>query len=170
MAARGHPDNMSVFAFTATPKSKTIELFGKQKADGTFGPHSIYSMRQAIEEGFILDVLKNYTTYQVLWKLNKDAIEDPDVESPKAKSILRKFVKEDELTVSKKVDLLMTHFTQQSMHCINGNAKAMVVTSSRKQAVQFRKAIDAWILENKFDFKALVAFTGTVSLNGDEYT
>ena len=170
MAARGHPDNMSVFAFTATPKSKTIELFGKQKADGTFGPHSIYSMRQAIEEGFILDVLKNYTTYKVLWKLNKDAVEDPDVESPKAKAILRKFVKEDELTVSKKVDLLMSHFTQQSMHCINGKAKAMVVTSSRKQAVQFRKAIDSWILENKFEFKALVAFTGTVSLNGDEYT
>ena len=170
MAARGHPDNLSIFAFTATPKAKTIELFGRKKADGTFGPHSIYSMRQAIEEGFILDVLSNYTTYKVLWKLNKDAAEDPDVETPKAKAILRKFVKEDDLTVSKKVDIMMTHFTQQSMHLIDGKAKAMVVTSSRPLAVKYRRAIDKWISENDFAFKALVAFTGTVSLEGDDYT
>ena len=170
MAARGHSKNLSIFAFTATPKAKTLALFGKVSADGNPGPHSLYSMRQAIEEGFIRDVLENYTTYKVLWKLNKEAVEDPEVESPKAKAILRKFVKEDKQTIAHKVDIMMTHFTQHSMNEIGGQAKAMIATSSRLQAVQFRLSVDKWISENGFEFKALVAFTDSVPFDGEEYT
>jgi len=171
LAARGAQTNLSVFAFTATPKSKTLELFGRQRAeDGKFEAHSLYSMRQAIEEGFILDVLQNYTTYSTYWKLNKDQPEDPEVDSKKAKAILRRFVIEHPETIRQKVDVIMDHFVNHSIGRIGGRAKAMVVTSSRMNAVKFRLAIDAWLGEHGHDFGALVAFTDTISIEGKDYT
>ncbi len=170
MAARGKQDNISVFAFTATPKSKTLELFGTKDSDGRFVPFSLYSMRQAIEEKFILDVLENYTTYATYWKLKQGAEEDPEVESHKAKSVLRKFVLEHEKTVEDKVAIMMEHFTGHTMARIDGRAKAMIVTSSRKNAVQYRLAVDKWIRNSEHDFKALVAFTDTITIDGMDYT
>ena len=170
IAARGRQENISVFAFTATPKSKTLELFGRKLPDNRFAAHSLYSMRQAIEEGFILDVLQNYTTYSTYWKLNKDDADDPEVESSKAKAILRRYVLEHPETVKQKVDVIMNHFCQNSVGRINGRAKAMIVTSSRKNAVKYRLAVDAWLKENSRPFKALVAFTDTISINGKDYT
>ena len=170
IAARGKQENISVFAFTATPKPKTLELFGRKLSDDRFAAHSLYSMRQAIEEGFILDVLQNYTTYSTYWKLNKDDINDPEVESKKAKAILRRYVLEHPETVNQKVDVIMSHFCENSVGRINGRAKAMIVTSSRKNAVKYRLAVDAWLEENARPFKALVAFTDTISIDGKDYT
>ena len=170
IAARGKQENISVFAFTATPKSKTLELFGRKLPDSRFAAHSLYSMRQAIEEGFILDVLQNYTTYSTYWKLNKDEDDDPEVESRKAKAILRRYVLEHPETVRNKVDVIMSHFCENSVGRINGRAKAMIVTSSRMNAVKYRLAVDAWLKENPKPFKALVAFTDTISINGKDYT
>ena len=170
IAARGKQENISVFAFTATPKSKTLELFGRKLPDSRFAAHSLYSMRQAIEEGFILDVLQNYTTYSTYWKLNKDEDDDPEVESRKAKAILRRYVLEHPETVRNKVDVIMSHFCENSVGRINGRAKAMIVTSSRMNAVKYWLAVDAWLKENPKPFKALVAFTDTISIDGKDYT
>jgi type I restriction enzyme R subunit len=170
MAARGKQDNLSVFAFTATPKAKTLELFGTQRSDGKFHAFSLYSMRQAIEEAFILDVLENYTTYATYWKLNKEDDEDPEVDSSKAKAILRKFVLQHPETIKQKVEIILNHFVGNSIGRINGRAKAMIVTSSRKAAVQYRIAVDKWIKDNGREFKALVAFTDTITLDGMDYT
>jgi type I restriction enzyme R subunit len=170
IAARGKQENISVFAFTATPKPKTLELFGRKMADSRFRAHSLYSMRQAIEEGFILDVLENYTTYSTYWKLNKEDNDDPEVESKKAKAILRRYVLEHPETVMQKVDVIMNHFCENSVGRINGQAKAMIVTSSRKNAVKYRLAVDAWIEKNQYKFKALVAFTDTITIDGKDYT
>jgi len=170
MVARGKQDNLSVFAFTATPKPKTLELFGKKRNDDKFEAHSLYSMRQAIEEGFILDVLQNYTTYSTYWKLNQTDEKDPEVESRKAKAILRRFVVENPATISQKVGIMMDHFVHHSIGRIEGRAKAMIVTSSRKNAVQYRLAVNRWIKEHNRDFKALVAFTDTITIDGRDYT
>jgi type I restriction enzyme R subunit len=170
IAARGKQKNISVFAFTATPKSKTLELFGRKLPDNRFAAHSLYSMRQAIEEGFILDVLQNYTTYSTYWKLNKSEPDDPEVEASKAKAILRRFVLEHPETIRQKVDVIMNHFCNNSVGRINGQAKAMLVTSSRANAVKYRLAVDAWLKENPHPFKALVAFTDTITIDGKDYT
>jgi len=170
IAARGKQENISVFAFTATPKSKTLELFGRKLSDDRFSAHSLYSMRQAIEEGFILDVLQNYISYSTYWKLNKDDTKDPEVESSKAKAILRRYVLEHPETVKQKVEVIMNHFCANSVGRINGRAKAMIVTSSRRNAVKYRLAVDAWLKENPRSFRALVAFTDTISIDGKEYT
>ena len=135
IAARGKQENISVFAFTATPKSKTLELFGRKLPDSRFAAHSLYSMRQAIEEGFILDVLQNYTTYSTYWKLNKDEEDDPEVESRKAKAILRRYVLEHPETVRNKVDVIMSHFCENSVGRINGRARhdRHLVPNERRQ-------------------------------------
>ena len=171
MSARKKQDNISIFAFTATPKDKTLELFGKPRTDGSgFEAFSLYSMKQAIDEGFIIDVLKNYTTYETYWKLHQVDEDDPTVEEGKAKAILKKFVREHPSTIKEKVGIMMDHYWNHTDRQINGKAKAMIVTSSRKLAVEYRLGVDKWIKENQAGFKALVAFTDTIEIDGKSYT
>ena len=168
--ARGLLPNVSYFAFTATPKQKTLELFGTKNESGEYEPFSLYSMRQAIEEGFILDVLQNYTTYKTYWNLLKKVKNDPRFDRQKATQLLKSFVDLHEATIDKKVDIMLGHFDSQIVHKINGHAKAMIVTRSRLHAVQFKLAVDRYIRENKLSYKALVAFSGTVKDPSDGQT
>ncbi len=174
VSARKASPNLSYFAFTATPKTKTLELFGRlPKPDEapsiTNKPEAyhVYSMRQAIEEGFILDVLKNYTNYKVAYNLAlkiKDA--DQEVESKKAKVKLNQWVRLHEHNISQKVQIIVEHFKDNVMGLLGGQAKAMVVTSSRKEAVRYKLAFDKYISENKYQkISAMVAFSGEVEFN-----
>ena len=169
---RGPQKNVSHFAFTATPKPETLQQFGTRQKDGTYKPFSLYTMRQAIEEGFILDVLKNYATYDQYWALLKKVEEDPDFEEVKAKSLLKQFVSRHERTIAKKVAIIVEHFTASVSTRLGGKAKAMIVTSSRLHAVRYRLAMDAFLKSSGSPFKALVAFTDTVvdARDNEQYT
>jgi type I restriction enzyme, R subunit len=170
MRARGKQKNVSFLAFTATPKQKTLELFGKKLDDGSFAPYSIYSMKQAIEEGFILDVLKNYTTYKTYFHLMKKVREDPEYEKGTAERLIINYVDIHPHTIGMKVQIISDHFAQQISHQIGKKAKAMIVTRSRLHAVRYKIAIDAHMKEKHLPYKALVAFSGTVKDGGMEYT
>jgi len=170
MEARGRLPNVSFFAFTATPKSKTLELFGTQQPDGKFEPFHLYSMRQAIEEGFILDVLANYTTYKAYWRLLKKIEEDPRYDKKKAEYLLKSFVDLHPHAINEKVRVMVEHFAAQVQHEIGSRAKAMIVTRSRLHAVRYKLAIDRYVAERGYPFKALVAFSGTVQDGGQSYT
>ncbi len=170
MQRRGPSPNVSTFAFTATPKSKTLELFGVKRPDGKFDPFSLYSMRQAIEENFILDVLDHYTTYKVYWRLLKKIADDPRYEKRKADYLLRSFVDLHEHAILKKVEIMVEHFHGQVAGKIGGRAKAMIVTRSRLHAVRYRQAIDKYLKEKGYPYRALVAFSGTVRDEGVDYT
>lgn len=167
---RGRLPNVSHFAFTATPKSKTLEMFGTPRPDGKFEAFSLYSMRQAIEEGFILDVLENYATFHTYWNLLKKIEEDPRYDHEKAVYLLKRFVDLHEHTVSKKVELMIEHFEAFSRPRIGGKAKAMIVTRSRLHAVRYKLAVDQTLKDRHLPYKALVAFSGTVRDGGIEYT
>lgn len=167
---RGRLPNVSIFAFTATPKPKTLELFGIKGDDGKYGAFSLYTMRQAIEEKFILDVLENYTTYKAYWSLLKKITDDPRYERKKAYALLRSFVDHHEATIRKKVAIMVDHFMNQSMQQIGGKAKAMIVCRSRPQAVLYKRLVDRYLKTKGSPFKALVAFSGTVKYKGVEYT
>jgi len=168
--ARGHLPNASYFAFTATPKKQTLELFGAKLPDGSFEAFSLYSMRQAIDEGFILDVLQNYTTYQTYWNLLKKIQDDPKYDTAKAKKLLMGFVDLHEHTIGKKIEIMVEHFADQVQNKIKGHAKAMIVTRSRLHAVRYKLAVDEYLKVHGQKFKALVAFSGTVKDHGVEYT
>ncbi len=168
--ARGRQPNVSTFAFTATPKSKTLELFGVPLEDGRFEAFSLYSMRQAVEEGFILDVLENYTTYKTYWRLLKTIADDPRYDRKKAQYLLRSFVDLHPHAIDQKVAIMVEHFVQNVQHRIGGRAKAMIVTRSRLHAVRYRVAVDQYLKQQGHDFKALVAFSGTVTDGGKHYT
>ncbi len=168
--ARKFPPNMSVFAFTATPKAKTLELFGEKKADGQFESPYLYSMRQAIEENFILDVLTSYTTYTAYWRLLKKIEDDPRYEKGKATYLLKSFVELNPHAIDAKVAIMVEHFAAKVQHEIGGKAKAMIVTRSRHQAVRYKLAVDKYLAEKGYPFKALVAFSGSVEDGGKEYT
>ena len=175
MAARGRQPNLSFFAFTATPKQKTLELFGVPQPDGTFAPFHLYTMRQAIEEGFILDVLQNYTTFETYFNLLKTAADDPRVEKSKAVSLLKRYVNIHRFTIARKTEVMVEHFWEHVRHKIpndkgEGQAKAMVVTASRLHAVLYKQAFDAYLKKQGYPIKALVAFSGTVSYHGLDYT
>ena len=167
---RGNLPHLSYFAFTATPKAKTLELFGTQQPDGTYVPFSLYSMRQAIEEGFILDVLANYTTYKTYYRLLKTVAQDPHYDRSKASSLLRNFVELHDHTIKQKVVIIVEHFKDHVAHQIDGKAKAMIVTRSRLHAVRYKLALDSYIREQGYPYQSLVAFTGTVDDNGIEHT
>jgi len=169
---RGPQKNVSHFAFTATPKPETLQQFGTKHADGSYKPFSLYTMRQAIEEGFILDVLKNYATYDQYWALLKKVKDDPEFDQVKAKSLLKQFVSRHERTIAKKVAIIVDHFQASVSDKLGGKAKAMIVTSSRLHAVRYRLAIDARLKSLGSPFKALVAFTDVVkdAKDGKEYT
>ncbi len=170
MRQRGRQPNVSTFAFTATPKNKTLELFGNKQADGEYAPFSLYTMRQAIEEGFILDVLENYTTYKVYWRLLKKVEDDPHFDHTKASYLLRQFVDLHEHAIDKKVAIMLGHFTERVSGRINGHAKAMIVTRSRLHAVRYRQAVDRWLEAHGKPFRTLVAFSGEVLDGGVNYT
>lgn len=159
--------NASYFAFTATPKNKTLELFGEKFEDAgivKFRPFHLYSMKQAIEENFILDVLQNYTTINSYYSVFKSVEDDPKYEKKKAQKILRKYVESKESTIAKKAELIIEHFNENvfSKNKINGLAKSMVVTSTRKNAVTYKRAFDKYLSESNYPYKALVAFSGEI--------
>jgi len=163
MAARGKQKNLSFFGFTATPKYKTLEVFGRPGVDGKPVPFHLYSMRQAIEEGFILDVLAAYTTYKTYYGLIKATEDDPEVEKKQAAKALARFMSLHPHNVAQKTEVMVEHFRAHTRHKIGGRAKAMVVTSSRLHAVRYKQAFDKYIAEHGYaDIKTLVAFSGEV--------
>ncbi|MEX2430547.1 MAG: DEAD/DEAH box helicase family protein, partial [Dehalococcoidia bacterium] len=173
MASRGRQPNLSFFAFTATPKGKTIEIFGRTGPSGKPEPFHIYSMRQAIEEGFILDVLQHYTTYATYYRLLKAAEDDPKLPKKKATKVLAKFASLHPHNVAQKTEVMVEHFRDKVHHQVGGRAKAMVVTSSRLHAVRYMHAFQRYIAEHGYtDIRPLVAFSGTVKDpdTGGEYT
>jgi len=168
--SRGRLENVSMFAFTATPKEKTLQTFGERQSDGSYKPFSLYSMKQAIEEKFILDVLQNYTTYAVYWKLLKRIENDPRFDAQKAKYLARLFVDLHPHAITEKVAIIAEHFAQNSVHRIGGKAKAMVVTRSRLHAVKTFFALKRYLAERGYPYRALVAFSGSVEVDGVDYT
>lgn len=157
MAKRGHQPNLSFFAFTATPKHKTLKIFGRNG-----DPFSKYTMRQAIEEGFIMDVLKNYVTYKTYYRLLKACADDPNVERKKAARALSRYMRLHPHNIAQKTEIMVEHFQNYSRHKIRGRAKAMVVTGSRMEAVRYKQAFDKLIKKRGYSIKSLVAFSGTV--------
>ena len=168
--SRGRLPNLSTFAFTATPKPKTLELFGRKRPDGTFEPFHRYSMRQAIEEGFILDVLASYTTYKAYWRLLKKIEDDPRYDKRQAEYLLKSFVELHPHAIREKITICVEHFATKVESAIGGKAKAMIVTRSRLHAVRTKLALDSYLAEKGHPWKALVAFSGTVNDGGESYT
>ncbi len=163
--ARGRMKHVSTFAFTATPKEETLELFGVPNPGGhpAFTPFSLYSMRQAIEEGFILDVLKNFISYRTYWTLLKKVKEDPKYDRQKASKLLTRFVAENPKTIREKVEVIVEHLALKVLDQIGQRARAMLVTSSRQQAVSYKLEVDRYLEEKGYTWKAVVAFSGTVT-------
>lgn len=157
MAKRGRQPNMSFFAFTATPKHKTLAIFGRSGE-----PFHRYTMRQAIEEGFIEDVLKSYVTYKTYFKLIKKAEDDPNVERKKAAKALARFLRLHPHNIGQKTEVMVEHFQQFTRHKIGGHAKAMVITGSRMEAVRYKQEFDTYIQGKGYPIRSLVAFSGTV--------
>lgn len=177
LAARRSSPNLSYYAFTATPKPKTIELFGRlpnpelpASKDNLPAAYHVYSMRQAIEEGFILDVLKNYTNYKVVYQLKqKLAAEDDEVDARRAKIKLNNWVRLHEHNIAQKVKIIIEHFNDNIKGLLGGQAKAMVVTGSRKEAVRYKLAFDKYIAEYGYrNINAMVAFSGEVTFNDND--
>ena len=166
MLARGKQTNLSFFGFTATPKPKTVEVFGTKGANGKPEPFHLYSMKQAIEEGFILDVLKNYTTYKTYFKLSKEIEDDPKVNKKKASRAIGRFMSLHPHNLAQKTEVMVEHFRQVVSKKIGGKAKAMVVSSSRLHAVRYKEEFDKYIQEKGYnDIKTIVAFSGKVIHN-----
>jgi len=164
LQSRLRQPNVSFFSFTATPKGKTLELFGREGQSGKPEAFHTYSMRQAIEEGFILDVLRNYTTYRTYFRLLKAIESDPQFPKKKGARALAKFVVLHPENVEQKIEIIVEHFRRSVRHHLDGRAKAMVVTSSRLHAVKYKLGFDAYIKEKGYDdVRALVAFSGKVT-------
>ncbi len=173
ITARRGSDNLSYYAFTATPKSKTLELFGRlpnpnlpASKDNKPEAYHVYSMRQAIEEGFILDVLKNYTSYKVAYQLNQKLAKDHEVDAKRAKIKLNNWVRLYDYNISQKVKIIIEHFNKNIKDLLGGQAKAMVVTGSRKEAVRYKLAFDKYVAEQGYkNINAMVAFSGEVEFS-----
>ena len=171
ISRNGKQANVSIFAFTATPKPTTIKLFGKTNKKGQGEAYHVYSMKQAIEEGFILDVLQNYTTYETFYQINKEIEEDPRCKTADAKRQIARFVELHDTNISQRIEVIVEHFRTSVMTELGGMAKAMVITASRQGAVKYRQAFDDYIKKHGYtDIKALVAFSGKVKLPGDNET
>ncbi|MCX6717770.1 MAG: type I restriction endonuclease [Candidatus Taylorbacteria bacterium] len=163
--------NISYLAFTATPKQKTLELFGTEDlTTGKYIPFALYSMKQAIEERFILDVLKNYITYETYFGLLKKIADDPEYDKKKAERLLIGYVEKHEHAIEKKIQIIVEHFEEKITGEIYGNAKAMIVTKSRLHAVRYKIAFDKYLAEKGYKHKSLVAFSGVVKDGYLEYT
>ena len=160
---RGPQANLSFFAFTATPKYKTLEMFGHRDESGKPAPFHLYSMRQATEESFILDVLKGYTTYRQFYELQKAVADDPELDKRRAASALAKFVNLHPSNIAQKVEVIVEHFRSCVAGLLGGKAKAMVVTDSRLAAVRYKRAMDTYIASKGYrELGCLVAFSGEV--------
>ncbi|RSJ90054.1 type I restriction endonuclease subunit R [Streptococcus cristatus] len=172
IARTGKQDNISIIAFTATPKATTLQLFGSTRPDGSKGPFDLYSMKQAIEEGFILDVLNNYTTYKTYYKLNKAVEEDPELKTTVAKRKIAKFVELSDENIHQKVEIIMDHFiTHDIMADLGGHGKAMIVTSGREAAVKYQQAFKKYLKEHHItSIGTVVAFSGRLSVDGAEFS
>jgi type I restriction enzyme R subunit len=160
--SRGQSDSISYFAFTATPKHITLQRFGRFTENG-FEAHHVYSMRQAIEEGFIIDVLKNYMTYESYYEIEKLIEADPKLSTKQAKRVIYKKVELHETAISQKVAIIVDHFNTHVRPMLGGDAKAMVVTSSREQAFNYHRQLNAYLEDRGIDLKALVAFSDKVN-------
>jgi type I restriction enzyme R subunit len=158
LAERGQQANLSFFAFTATPKHRTLKVFGRSGE-----PFHRYTMRQAIEEGFIMDVLRHYTTYKAYFKLVKACLDDPNVERKRAAKALARFLRLHPHNITQKTEVIVEHFYHFTRHKIGGRAKAMVVTGSRLEAVRYKQSFDRYIQEKGYLIKTLVAFSGIVT-------
>ena len=161
--------NASYFAFTATPKSKTLQTFGAQWADGKYYPFHLYSMKQAIEEGFILDVLNNYTTYNSYYKLNKVVEDNPYFDTHQAQKKLRAFVEGHPFSIAEKAKVMIDHFQREVRRQIKGKAKTMVVCKSIRSAIEYHKAFRLYLEEIQSPYKALIAFSGIKTIKGIDY-
>ena len=168
---QGKQKNISMIAFTATPKKQTLQLFGNLNKEGKPAPFHIYGMKQAIEEEFILDVLTNYTTYKTFYELQKKMEDNPEVFASVVKRKINRFVDIHPTNIGQKVEIIIEHFRNCIMRELGGKAKAMVVTSSREAAVRYRNEFERYIEEHNYgDIKALVAFSGKVTVDGKEYS
>lgn len=172
MEGRKLSPNASYFAFTATPKNTTLEKFGRKISDGSFVPFHLYSMKQAIEEGFILDVLANYTTYKSYYEIQKSIQDNPLFDTTKAQKKLRAFVEGHKETIATKADIMLSHFLEQvwGQKKLKGKAKAMVVTRNIETAIRYFFAIRDGLKAANAPFQALVAFSGKKKVDGIEYT
>ena len=165
----GKQPNVVMFAFTATPKHTTLNLFGRVNAKGQHEAFHLYSMKQAIEEGFILDVLANFTEYDTYYRLNKEISEDPQYKTVEAKRQIARFVELHETNIAQRVEVIIEHFRTTVLQELGGQAKAMVITASRQSAVKYRQAFEDYVTKKGYsDVHALVAFSGKVKLDGDE--
>lgn len=171
ISKNGKQPNVSMFAFTATPKPTTFQLFGREDIHGDKVAFHLYSMKQAIEEGFILDVLQNYVTIDTYFKLNKEIKDDPKMQTNDAKRQIARFIQLHEVNIGQRVEMIIEHFRTTVMPELDGHAKAMVVTESRAGAVKYRQAFEDYVTKKGYkDIKALVAFSGKVTVDDKEYT
>lgn len=165
----GKQDNVSFIAFTATPKPTTLQLFGRVNKKGQREAFHIYSMKQAIEEGFILDVLQNYTTYKTFYRINKEIEDDPKLKTNAAKRQIARFVELHDTNIAQRIEVIVEHFRNTVMRELGGTAKAMVITASRQGAVKYKQAFEQYIQKKGYAMKALVAFSGKVKLPDDDH-
>ena len=171
MIVHGKHKNLSFFAFTATPKAQTLEMFGTEYEDGSFHPFHVYSMKQAVEEGFIMDVLQNYMTYNTCFKISKTIPDNPDVPASRAAKVIRRFEELHPYNISQKAQIIVETFLSTTAHSIGGKGKMMVVTSSRLAAVRYYHEVKRYIEEKGYDnVDILVAFSGAVKDGDNEYT
>lgn len=172
MKSRKMTPNASYFGFTATPKNTTLEKFGEQQDDGSFRPFHLYSMKQAIEEGFILDVLANYTTYKSYYELTKSIEENPLFDTSKAQKKLKAYVEKHQQTINTKAEIMLDHFLSSvyKPKKLKGKAKAMVVTQSIESAIRYYKALQTLLKDKGNPFKIAIAFSGKKVVDGNEYT
>lgn len=168
----GKQKNVSMFAFTATPKPTTLRLFGRQDKKGNYRAFHLYSMKQAIEENFILDVLANYTTYETYYELNKETKDDPELKTSDAKRQITQQIELDDINIAQRTSIIIEHFRNHVMSELGNEAKAMVVMPSRKAAMKYQQAFQKYIEDHHYnDMGVLVAFSGKVNLDDDqEYT
>lgn len=172
MRSRKMRGNASYLAFTATPKNSTLEKFGQQQEDGSFKPFHLYSMKQAIEEGFILDVIANYTTYKSYYEIEKSIQDNPEFDTKKAQKRLRAYVERSQQTIDTKAEIMLEHFIPHVVNSkkLKGKAKGMVVTQNIETAIRYYKAITRQLEQQGNPFKAVIAFSGTKEVDGIEHT
>lgn len=172
LRSRKMKGNASYLAFTATPKNATLERFGTKQEDGTFRPFHLYSMKQAIEEGFILDVLANYTTYKSYYEIEKSIEDNPLFDTAKAQKKLRTFVEQNKQTIATKAEIMLDHFIAKIVNTkkLKGKAKAIVATQSIESAIHYYFALKNLLEEKGNPFKLAIAFSGAKKIKGVEYT
>lgn len=174
LISAGKHSNLSFYAFTATPKDKTLEIFGEEWPDGSFHPFHVYSMRQAIEEGFIMDVLANYTTYKTCYKVAKNIPDNPEVPASKAMKLIRRYAELHPYNIAQKAAIIVETFRAVTSKAIGGKGKMMVVTASRLAAVRYFQEVQKYIRQQGYDsLQVMIAFSGIVKdpdMPGPEYT